>query len=156
MKQIIYISLTLILAFMFQTSIPKLNYNLFFLANFLSVFVVFWSMNRNSVASTSLGTIAGMVQDSFSTGIIGISGLSKGVMGYLISKISQRIITRNYLSYFLIIFIGVLTEILIYILVLYLINLKISIIERKILLTQPLIAAIFGGFIFSLIGKWKK
>ncbi|MEW6456285.1 MAG: rod shape-determining protein MreD [Acidobacteriota bacterium] len=156
MKRIIYIGLTLLLASVFQTSVSKLNYNLFFLVNFLSIFVVHWSMNINSILSTSLGTIAGLVQDSFSTGIIGVSGLSKGVMGYLISKISSRIITRNYLSYFLIILTGVLTELLIYLSVLHLINLKISVTERKILLLQPFITAVLGGFVFYLIGKWKK
>ena len=56
------------------------------------VVVVFAALNRGPVAGLWTGTLAGLLQDTLSGGIIGVSGLTKTIIGVLVGVTGSRFI----------------------------------------------------------------
>jgi rod shape-determining protein MreD len=56
------------------------------------VAVVYVALTRGPVAGMLSGTVAGLIQDSLSTGVIGIGGLAKSIVGFLAGAIAQQFI----------------------------------------------------------------
>ena len=54
------------------------------------VVVVFAALNRGPVAGLWVGTVAGLLQDALSGGIIGVSGLTKTIIGVLVGVADSR------------------------------------------------------------------
>lgn len=54
------------------------------------VVVVFAALNRGPVAGLWIGTVAGLLQDALSGGIIGVSGLTKTIIGALVGVAGSR------------------------------------------------------------------
>ena len=56
------------------------------------IVVVFAALNRGPVAGLWTGTLAGLLQDALSGGIIGVSGLTKTIIGVLAGVVGSRFI----------------------------------------------------------------
>ncbi|MCP2605776.1 rod shape-determining protein MreD, partial [Candidatus Aminicenantes bacterium AC-335-O07] len=82
MKKIIGIGLGLIIAFLIQTSLLKVNLPLLHLIDFFSIFVIYFALNGGEMQGMLTGTVSGLVQDSFTYSIFGISGFSKTALGF--------------------------------------------------------------------------
>ena len=54
------------------------------------VVVVFAALNRGPVAGLWTGTVAGLLQDALSGGIIGVSGLTKTIIGVVVGVVGSR------------------------------------------------------------------
>jgi rod shape-determining protein MreD len=66
------------------------------------IVVVYLALISGPVAGLLLGTAAGLVQDSLSSGIIGIGGLSKTVVGFVAGVLGTQFIVTAPLSRFLV------------------------------------------------------
>jgi rod shape-determining protein MreD len=64
--------------------------------------VVYLALISGPVSGLLLGTAAGLVQDSLSSGIIGIGGLSKTVVGFVAGILGTQFIVTAPLSRFLV------------------------------------------------------
>jgi rod shape-determining protein MreD len=66
------------------------------------IVVVYLALISGPVSGLLLGTAAGLVQDSLSSGIIGIGGLSKTVVGFVAGFLGTQFIVTAPLSRFLV------------------------------------------------------
>lgn len=62
-----------------------------YVVNLFSVIVVVLAIKEGAVFGAFLGTACGLIQDAFSGGIFGISGLTKTILGYSVGRISRFI-----------------------------------------------------------------
>ncbi len=56
------------------------------------VVVVYVALTSGPVGGMFAGTLAGLVQDALSTGVIGIGGLAKSIVGFLVGVFGQQFI----------------------------------------------------------------
>jgi rod shape-determining protein MreD len=68
------------------------------------VVVVYAALSAGPVAGLLTGTFAGLVQDALSSGIIGIGGLSKTVVGFLAGVVGTQFIVSQSLPRFVVFF----------------------------------------------------
>jgi rod shape-determining protein MreD len=66
------------------------------------IVVVYLALVSGPVAGLLIGSVAGLVQDSLSSGIIGIGGLSKTVVGFVAGFLGTQFIVTAPLSRFLV------------------------------------------------------
>ena len=74
------------------------------------VAVVFLSLRTGPVPGILSGTVAGLAQDALTTGIVGIGGLGKSVVGYLAGTIGRAFIVAQPLPRFLVFFAATILE----------------------------------------------
>jgi rod shape-determining protein MreD len=70
------------------------------------VVVVYVALTSGSVAGLLTGTVAGLIQDSLSTGLIGIGGLAKSIVGFFSGIIGTQFIVSQPLQRFLVFFVA--------------------------------------------------
>jgi rod shape-determining protein MreD len=66
------------------------------------IVVVYLALMSGPVTGLLLGTVAGLIQDSLSSGIIGIGGLSKTVVGFVAGVLGTQFIITAPLTRFLV------------------------------------------------------
>jgi rod shape-determining protein MreD len=69
------------------------------------VAVVYIALTSGPVSGMLAGSVAGLIQDSLSTGVIGIGGLAKATVGFIVGAVGQQFIVTATLPR-LVIFIG--------------------------------------------------
>jgi rod shape-determining protein MreD len=74
------------------------------------VAVVFLSLRAGPTAGIVSGTVAGLAQDALTTGIVGIGGLAKSVVGYLAGTVGRAFIVAQPAPRFLVFFAATLVE----------------------------------------------
>jgi rod shape-determining protein MreD len=92
----VQVVLAILLAFVIQTlwgrylSARHAYFDLFLLTTALA------GLSGGRVVGMGAGTAAGLVQDAFSGGMLGLNGLSKTVVGYLAGLAGNRLILRGF------------------------------------------------------------
>jgi rod shape-determining protein MreD len=74
------------------------------------VVVIYLSLKAGPTAGMLTGTVAGLMQDSLMTGIVGIGSLGKTVVGYLAGTVGRAFIVTQPLPRFLVFFAATLVE----------------------------------------------
>ncbi len=72
--------------------------------NAFSVGVILFAMEKGEVAGALLGTVCGLLQDSFSFGVFGVAGLSKTLLGIAAGYASRKLHVRPLFRSFVFIF----------------------------------------------------
>jgi rod shape-determining protein MreD len=68
------------------------------------VVVVYVALTAGPVSGLLTGTVAGLIQDALSTGVIGIGGLAKTIVGFLSGIVGTQFIVTQTLPRFLVFF----------------------------------------------------
>ena len=108
MKKYLLIAFALFLTFLGQTVLsryfltPISNFDLFL------ILAVYYSLKEDAIKATFVGTAAGLVQDAFSSTIIGLNGFSKTIIAFFISAINARIILNHPLTQIAVLFLATL------------------------------------------------
>jgi rod shape-determining protein MreD len=74
------------------------------------VVVVYLSLKAGPTAGILTGTVAGLMQDSLMTGIVGIGSLGKTIVGYLAGTVGRAFIVTQPGPRFLVFFVATLLE----------------------------------------------
>jgi rod shape-determining protein MreD len=74
------------------------------------VVVVYLSLRAGPAVGIVAGTIAGLAQDALTTGIVGIGGLGKTIVGYLSGTVGTAFIVAQPLPRFLVFFAATILE----------------------------------------------
>jgi rod shape-determining protein MreD len=69
------------------------------------VAVVYVALTTGPISGMLAGSVAGLIQDALSTGVVGIGGLAKSIVGFLVGVIGQQFIVTAALPR-LVMFIG--------------------------------------------------
>jgi rod shape-determining protein MreD len=89
------------LALALQTSLAKLLVGGTAAIDLVLVAVVSVALTTGPVSGMLAGSVAGLIQDALSSGVLGIGGLAKSVIGFLAGAISQQFILTSALPRFL-------------------------------------------------------
>jgi len=156
MKDFIESSFGIIIAFAFYAFFSKISFSLSQLINFFSLVVIYFAITKDEIHGAFIGTISGLIQDSFSLGVFGISGLAKTIIGFLAGFISHKINVIPFRRNFFFIFIMVSGEIVLSTFLYYFISAEYINEITPLILFQPLGTAFFGAFTFLLLRKFKR
>ena len=156
MKDFVEVFLGIILAFFLYSILKKISFSLIQLFNFFNLIVIYFALTKGEVFGACLGTVCGLLQDSFSLGVFGVAGLSKTIMGFLAGYIPKKLNVTPLLRNFLFIFILLSIEFMIWTFLSSFIFSEKLYLEKNLNSIQPLSTAILGSLIFLLIKKFKK
>ena len=104
------ILLAIVLALALQTTIARYVARGTIAVDLVLVVVVYVALMSGSVAGLLTGTVAGLIQDSLSTGLIGIGGLAKSIVGYVAGIVGTQFIVTQPLPRFLVFFVATIAH----------------------------------------------
>ncbi|HEV3063491.1 MAG TPA: rod shape-determining protein MreD [Vicinamibacterales bacterium] len=96
--------LGIVLALVIQTTMSKFLVRGTVAVDLVLVAVVYVALTSGPVTGLLSGAFAGLVQDALSTGVIGIGGLAKTVVGFLAGIIGTQFIVTHSLPRFVVFF----------------------------------------------------
>jgi len=118
--------------------------------NAFSVVVLYFSVRRGEVFGAFLGTLCGLVQDSFSLGVFGVAGLTKTLLGFWAGYISRRIDVAPFLRNALFMFVMSVVEVLLWVLVTAVVRVESLNFHGGLVILQPLVTAVLVSSVFVL------
>jgi len=155
MRNFVEISLGIIIAFLLYSIIGKISFSLSQLLNFFTLAVIYFAVTRGELYGACIGTVCGLIQDSFSLGVFGISGLSKTLIGFLAGFIAQRINILPLVRNFLFILVLAIGETALSIFLYYFISTEYVSEITPLVLFQPLGTAFLGSVVFLFLRKFR-
>ncbi len=96
------IVLVVVVSVALQTTLTRFIVRENFAVDLVMVAVVYVALTAGPVAGMMAGTIGGLIQDSLSSGIIGIGGLAKTIVGFLAGVLGTQFIVANSLPRFVV------------------------------------------------------
>lgn len=93
------------LALALQTSVARFLVGGAAAVDLVLIVVVYVALTRGPVTGMLAGSLAGLTQDALSIGVIGIGGLSKSIVGFVVGAVGQQFIVTAALPR-LVIFLG--------------------------------------------------
>ena len=96
--------LAVMLALVLQTTVARFLVRGTVAVDLVLVAVVYVALTYGPVTGLLTGTFAGLVQDAMSSGVIGIGGLAKTVVGFLAGIIGTQFIVTHSLPRFVVFF----------------------------------------------------
>jgi rod shape-determining protein MreD len=99
------ILIAIALALALQTTLARFLVGGSAAVDLVLVAVVYVALTTGPVGGMFAGSVAGLVQDALSSGVIGVGGLAKSVVGFLVGAIGQQFIVTAALPR-LVMFIG--------------------------------------------------
>jgi rod shape-determining protein MreD len=94
--------LAVLLALVLQTTLARFFVRGTFAVDLVLVAVVYVALTSGPITGMFSGTIAGLMQDALSSGVIGIGGLAKTIVGFLTGVIGTQFIVTNTLPRFVV------------------------------------------------------
>jgi rod shape-determining protein MreD len=86
-----WIILAIVSALALQTTIARFVVSGPVAVDLVLVVVVYVALSSGSVTGLVTGTVAGLIQDSLSTGVIGIGGLAKTIVGFVTGIVGTQL-----------------------------------------------------------------
>lgn len=78
-------------AFVFYSLLGAFGPAALVVINAFSLVVVYFAANRGEIFGAVIGSVSGLVQDSFSLGVFGVAGLTKTLLGFWTGYVARRI-----------------------------------------------------------------
>ena len=88
------LTISFIIAILLQVTLRNVWEPLAFI-DFPLIIVVYAALQRNSIKAILFGTIAGIVTDALSGGLLGANGFAKTLVAYIVSEIARRVYMDN-------------------------------------------------------------
>jgi len=113
--KLLWASLALILALVLQTTLAEMLVRGTAALDLVLVVVVYVALSTGPATGLLAGAIGGLAQDALSSGIIGVGGLSKTVVGFLIGIIGTQFIVVRAIPRFVVFFTATLLHAILFI-----------------------------------------
>jgi rod shape-determining protein MreD len=123
--------------------------------NAFSVVVLYFSVRRGEVFGAFLGTVCGLVQDSFSLGVFGVGGLTKTLLGFWAGFISRRIDVAPLFRNGLFMLAMSVLEMVLWVLFTAVVRRESLNFYGGLILLQPLVTAVLGSSLFAVERRLK-
>jgi len=117
--------------------------------NAFSVIVLYFSIRRGEVYGALLGTMCGLVQDTFSLGVFGVAGLTKTLLGFWTGFISRRIDVTPFTRNALFMLVMSVLEMALWVLITAVVRLESVNLHGGLVFLQPLVTAVLGSSLFA-------
>ncbi len=108
------ISITTIFALVLFSVLMKITPEFSLVLNVFNLLVLYFALEEGEIYGAVMGSVAGLIQDSFSIGVFGIAGISKTIMGFLAGYISRRINVVPFVRRAVFIFVMLMSEVLLW------------------------------------------
>ncbi len=118
--------------------------------NAFSVVVLYFSVRRGEVFGAFLGTLCGLVQDSFSLGVFGVAGLTKTMLGFWTGYVARRIDVAPFFRKALFMLIMSVLEMILWVLVTAIVRTEAVHFHGGLILLQPVVTAVLGSSLFAV------
>lgn len=115
------------------------------------VAVAYLGLTSGPVAGILSGTIAGLAQDTLGSGIVGVGGLAKTVVGFLAGIIGTTFIVSQTIPRFLVFFGATLVQVAITTGLYFLLDPQPPVMTRYALLGESLANALLGVVLFQVL-----
>jgi len=155
MNKILKAAGAVLAAFLIYTLIGESGAALTLAVNAFSVIVLVFAIREGEVFGAALGTICGLIQDSFSLGVFGVAGLTKTLLGFAAGLISRKIHVAPFFRNFVFIFILATVEIALWVFLYSLIFSAKVATRGGFVFFQPLTTAVLGSGALALARKLK-
>jgi rod shape-determining protein MreD len=139
-----------VLALALQTTLARYLIGGRFVVDLVLVAVVYAALAAGPVSGMVTGTVAGLIQDVLSTGIIGIGGLSKTIVGFIAGAVGTQFIVAQSPSRFVVFFAATLLHAAIFMGLYVLLGLRTFESPYAAVLGEALANAIVGVVVFQL------
>jgi rod shape-determining protein MreD len=144
-----------IVAFLLYTVLSRISTYLIYALNVFSIVVIHFAVKRGETSGALMGAFCGLIQDSFSVGVFGLSGISKTVMGFIAGYASRRINVVQFKKQFVFIFFLLCIELIIWSsLYSFILSERLNT-AGGLLLLQPIVTALLGSLFFLFLPKLK-
>lgn len=138
------------------TLVMKISHEAARLLNVFNVLVFYAGYKKGEVPGAVMGTVCGLIQDSFSIGVFGISGISKTLMGYATGFISKKINVASFGRRLLFMLIMFSAEMVVWIgIYSFVISEKVYT-AHGLFFVQPFCSTLLALFLFPLLSKLEK
>jgi len=118
--------------------------------NAFSVIVLYFSIRRGEVFGALLGTMCGLVQDTFSLGIFGVAGLTKTLLGFWTGFVSRRIDVAPFTRNALFMLVMSVLEMALWVLITAVVRLESVNLHGGLIFLQPIVTAVLGSSLFAV------
>jgi len=155
MRDYVQATLSLGLAFGLYTILGRVASPYVQMLSVFTLTVVYFGQKKGELFGAIVGAAAGLIVDSYSLGVFGISGLTLTVTGFLAGLISRKFNLMSFLKTFL--FLGVMTLIessLWLGMVAVILSEKIGRLS-DLLFFRPLVTAACGAAFFTWLRRWR-
>ena len=90
--KVLWVLIAVALALALQTTLARFLVGGTVALDLVLVVVVYVALTSGPVTGMLAGSIAGIIQDALSSGVIGVGGLAKSLVGFLVGAIGQQFI----------------------------------------------------------------
>lgn len=111
-------------ALLVQTTVARFLFGGAVSLDFVLVVVVYTALKAGPVAGLLAGTVGGLVQDALSSGVVGVGGLAKTVVGFLSGVVGTQFIVAQSLPRFVVFVAATLLHSVLFIGIYELLNLR--------------------------------
>jgi len=145
------ILLAIVLALALQTTLARFVVRGSIAVDLVLVVVVYVALTRGPVTGLLTGTVAGLMQDALSSGVIGIGGLAKTLVGFLAGIVGSQFIVSQSLPRFVVFFGATLLHAVVFMGLYAVLDLRHFGSPYGAVLTQAAANAVVGVFAFQLV-----
>jgi rod shape-determining protein MreD len=145
------VMLAVAIAVALQTTLARFLARGTLAVDFVLIAVVYVALTSGPVTGLLSGTFAGLVQDALSSGVIGIGGLAKTVVGFLAGVIGTQFIVTHSLPRFIVFFLATIVHAIIFMGLYILLDLRHFGTPFAAVIRQALANAIIGIVAFQVV-----
>jgi cell shape-determining protein MreD len=155
MRDFMEAAVGVLIAFFFYTVFRKISVSLIESLNVFTLAVILIGLLKGEMAGAFMGMACGLIVDSFSLGVFGISGVANTLTGYLTGAISRKVNVVPFLRS--LVFIGIMAglELAVWMGLSALIFGEGIYLGKGLIFLQPVLTAIVGSVLFLRIRKFK-
>jgi len=156
LRNFLKISITTIFTLVLFSVLTKVSPEFSLVFNVFNLLVLYFALEEGEIYGAVMGSVGGLIQDSFSIGVFGIAGISKTILGFLAGYISRRINVVPPIRRAVFIFVMLLSEVLLW---MFLYSFFISeefYTAKGWLFLQPVCTTVLAFIVFPLFKKLAK
>lgn len=155
-RHFLKISITTIFALVLFTVLTKISPEFSVVLNVLNLLVLYFALEEGEIYGAVMGSVGGLIQDSFSIGVFGIAGISKTIMGFLAGYISRRINVVPFVRRTVFIFVMLLSEVLLWMFLYSFVISEEFYTAKGWLFLQPVCTSVLAFIVFPIFKKLVK
>lgn len=155
MRNFIESGLGIIIVILIHSFIGKISFIPQQYFNIFSILVIVFAVKKGEIYGGIMGTVCGLIQDSFSLGIFGMAGLSKTITGFLAGYIHKRINIIPVIRNFIFMYILLSLEFFVFKYLYWFILSENVSTGKNMIFLQPLYTTIAGVIVFYILRKLK-
>lgn len=158
MKNFLFFLLLIFFSIFFQSSALNILAIGHIKPDLVLIVACYIGLHWEEETGTCLGFTLGLLQDVFSTGILGLNSFSKTLSGYLCGKASKRLNIKNIIIQVIIIFIFSIVEGILFLSILNIFHLQKKVHETffQLILPQTIYNFLITPFLFRIIDFFHK